>query len=135
MKIRTLSLACAMTAVMLSAGCTAVYRNSDACEQMTREKLAAKYPRTLTVSHTGAAIRGERVVVEGQFEALPKAASGVAASGVAAASGTPVVVATGKKKKVYTATAAECTFAGSDLTAFHWLAPADLVDPDDEASE
>ncbi len=124
-----------MTAVMLSAGCTAVYRNSDACEQMTREKLAAKYPRTLTVSHTGAAIRGERVVVEGQFEALPKAASGVAASGVAAASGTPVVVATGKKKKVYTATAAECTFAGSDLTAFHWLAPADFVDPDDEASE
>lgn len=124
-----------MTAVMLSAGCTAVYRNSDTCEQMTREKLAAKYPRTLTVSHTGAAIRGERVVVEGQFEALPKAASGVAASGVAAASGTPVVVATGKKKKVYTATAAECTFAGSDLTAFHWLAPADLVDPDDEASE
>jgi hypothetical protein len=182
---------------MLSAGCTAVYKNSDACEQMTRDKFAEKYPQKLTISHTGAGIRGERVVVEGQFEAPPKVATDTAgASGVvvghagagaaarvgagsqagpapggagsasasgavlsagvpgasaasaasvasapaagasgAVEAGAPAKPVTGKKKKVYTAAAAECTFSGLDLTAFHWLAPSDLASPAGEASE
>jgi hypothetical protein len=194
MKIRTLSLACATSAAMLSAGCTAVYKNSDACEQMTRDKFAEKYPQKLTISHTGAGIRGERVVVEGQFEAPPKVATdtagasgvvvghagagtaarvgvgsqagpapggagsasasgavpsagvpGASAASVASApaagasgavvAGAPATPVTGKKKKVYTAAAAECTFSGLDLTAFHWLAPSDLASPAGEASE
>lgn len=91
---------------MLLAGCTAVYKNTDACEQMMRGKLADVTPKQLpdvsldklSIGHTGTGIRGSRVVVEGTLSHMqtasevaaanaPKGASGVhAASAVTAAS-------------------------------------------------
>lgn len=104
MKIRTLSIACATTAAMLFAGCTAVYKNTDACEQMMRSKLADVTPEQLpdvsldklSVSHTGTGIGGSRVVVEGELSHMqtasevaaanaPKGASGVHAASAASA--------------------------------------------------
>ncbi|HEX3638016.1 MAG TPA: hypothetical protein VHV99_21550 [Paraburkholderia sp.] len=186
MKIRILTIACVTTAAALLAGCTAVYKNSDACEQLMRSKLAETSPDTLKITHTGTGIDGSRVVVEGSIEHVvtasevaapaaasaaklanaPRAASGVsaastvpaassaadaaaasgsmagAASGAAAASAS--VAASGAKatsikaakpKKTTTAAAAECTFHGSVLGAFSWLAPATLIKPADKASE
>ncbi|CAB3692640.1 hypothetical protein LMG24238_03210 [Paraburkholderia sediminicola] len=188
MKVRILSIACVTTAAALLAACTAVYKNSDACEQLMRSKLAeTSSPDTLKIAHTGTAIDGSRVVVEGSIEHVmtasevaaasaasaaasaaklanaPQPASGVrAASGVsvaqgassasaaAAASGVTAAAASGataasaslaasggatvslksaKPKKVNTAAAAECTFHGSALSVFSWLAPAKLATP------
>ncbi|CAH2906933.1 MAG: FIG00452441: hypothetical protein [uncultured Paraburkholderia sp.] len=78
MKIRILTLACAAA---LLAACTAAYRNSDACEQLMRSKLAETSSDTLKIGHTGAGIGGSRVVVEGAIE------HGVTASEAAAAAG------------------------------------------------
>ncbi|CAH2807274.1 MAG: FIG00452441: hypothetical protein [uncultured Paraburkholderia sp.] len=80
MKIRILSIACVTAAATLLAACTAVYKNSDACEQLMRSKLAEKSSDPLKISHTGAAIRGSRVVVEGSFEHLMTASEARAAS-------------------------------------------------------
>ncbi|MFM0233121.1 hypothetical protein [Paraburkholderia sediminicola] len=195
MKIRILSIACVTTAAALLAACTAVYKNSDACEQLMRSKLAeTSSPDTLKIAHTGTAIDGSRVVVEGSIEhvmtasevAAASAASAAAsaaklanaphpASGVRAASAVSVaqgasaaaaasdvtggaasgataasasVAASGsdaatlksaKPKKINTAAAAECTFHGSALSVFSWLAPAKLATPapaaDSEAAE
>ncbi|CAE6710542.1 hypothetical protein [Paraburkholderia haematera] len=194
MKIRILSIACMTTAAALLAACTAVYKNSDACEQLMRSKLAESSPDTLKISHTGAGIDGSRVVVEGAIEhlvtaseaatasaasaasaaasaahaanAAPREASGVraasavsvasAASEAATASGVTAGAASGasaasaslaasgadatalksaKPKKTRTAAAAECTFHGSTLSVFNWLAPAKLVKPADEAAK
>ncbi|RKE35134.1 hypothetical protein B0G76_1187 [Paraburkholderia sp. BL23I1N1] len=187
MKIRILSIACITTAAALLAACTAVYKNSDACEQLMRSKLAESSPDTLKISHTGAGIDGSRVVVEGSIEhvvtasevaaasaasaahaanAAPRGASGVreasavseaaAASDAAAASGVTAGAASGataasaslaasgadatahksaKPEKTVTAAAAECTFHGSALSVFSWLAPAKLAKPADEAAE
>jgi hypothetical protein len=189
MKIRILSIACVTTAAALLAACTAVYKNSDACEQLMRSKLAeTSSPDTLKIAHTGAGIDGSRVVVEGSIEHVitasevaaasaastaasaaklanaphpasdVRAASAVSvassASDAAAASGVTAGVASGataasaslaasgadatapksaKPKKTSTAAAAECTFHGSALSVFSWLAPAKLVKPADEA--
>jgi hypothetical protein len=189
MKIRILSIACVTTAAALLAGCTAVYKNSDACEQLMRSKLAETSPDTLKITHTGTGIDGSRVVVEGSIEHVvtaseaaasaaasavklanaPRAASGAraasaastvpaasSASDAAAASGATAGAASGalgasasvaasgtatsslkstKPKKTTTAAAAECTFHGSVLGAFSWLAPATLIKPADKASE
>ncbi|MEA3086655.1 MAG: hypothetical protein QOC89_4352 [Paraburkholderia sp.] len=186
MKIRILSIACVTTAAALLAGCTAVYKNSDACEQLMRSKLAETSPDTLKITHTGTGIDGSRVVVEGSIEHVatasevaasaaasaaklanaPRVASGErAASGVPAASSAsdaaaPSGVAAGaasgasaasasvaasgvettslksaKPKKTTTAAAAECTFHGSTLDAFNWLAPATLVKPASDTSQ
>jgi hypothetical protein len=190
MKIRILSIACVTIAATLLAACTAVYKNSDACEQLMRSKLAETSPDTLKIAHTGAGIDGSRVVVEGSIEHVmtasevaaasaasaaasaaklanaPRAASGVraasavsvasAASDAGAASGVTAGVASGataasaslaasgadaaslkpaKPKKTTTAAAAECTFHGSALSVFSWLAPAKLATPADKASE
>ncbi|MFM0734824.1 hypothetical protein PQQ52_30540 [Paraburkholderia sediminicola] len=184
MKIRILPIACIMTAAALLAACTAVYKNSDACEQLMRSKLAETSPDTLKVAHKGVGIDGSRVVVEGSIEHVvtaseaaaasaasaaasaaqlanaPRAASGARAasavsvaspaSGAAAASGVTAGVASAataasaslaasggeaaplkpaKPKKTTTAAAAECTFHGSALDAFSWLAPAKLATP------
>lgn len=184
MKIRILSIACVTTAAALLAACTAVYKNTDACEQLMRSKLAATSPDTLKIAHTGAGIDGSRVVVEGSIEHVmtasevavasaasaaasaaklanaPHPASGAraasavqgasAASAAAAASGVTAGVASGataasaslaasggdaaplkstKPKKISTAAAAECTFHGSALSVFSWLAPAKLATP------
>lgn len=186
MKIRILSIACVTTAAALLAACTAVYKNSDACEQLMRSKLAATSPDTLKIAHTGAGIDGSRVVVEGSIEHVmtasevaaasaasaaasaaqlanaPRPASGVraasavqAASAAAAASGVTAGAASGataasaslaasgadaaslklaKPKKINTAAAAECTFHGSALSVFSWLAPAKLATPADGAA-
>jgi hypothetical protein len=168
------------TAAALLAACTAVYKNSDACEQLMRSKLAESSPDTLKVSHKGVGIDGSRVVVEGSIEHVvtasevaasaaasaaqaakaPRPASGAhgasavsvvsAASGAVAASSAMAGVASDamaassavvtsvkpvKPKKTTTAAAAECTFHGSTLALFSWLAPAKLASPPDPASE
>ena len=183
MKIRILSIACVTTAAALLAACTAVYKNSDACEQLMRSKLAETSSDTLKIAHTGAGIDGSRVVVEGSIEHVmtasevaaasaasaasaaklanaPHPTSGVraasvpqgasSASAAAAASGVMAGAASGamaasaslaasggdaaslkstKPKKINTAAAAECTFHGSALSVFSWLAPAKLATP------
>ncbi|MFL9951287.1 hypothetical protein PQR68_35385 [Paraburkholderia agricolaris] len=186
MKIRIISIACMTTAAALLAACTAVYKNSDACEQLMRSKLAESSPDTLKVSHKGVGIDGSRVVVEGSIEHVvtasevaasaaasaaqaakaPRPTSGThaasavsvasAASGAVAASSAMAGVASDatdataataasstvatsvkpvKPKKTSTAAAAECTFHGSTLALFSWLAPARLASPPDPASE
>ncbi len=85
MKIRILTIACVTTAATLLAGCTAVYKNSDACEQLMRSKLAETSPDTLKVAHTGAGIDGSRVVVEGSIEHVMTASEVAAASAASAA--------------------------------------------------
>ncbi|MGF6904527.1 hypothetical protein [Paraburkholderia sp. GAS348] len=208
MKIRILSIACVTIAATLLAACTAVYKNSDACEQLMRSKLAeTSSADTLKIAHTGAGIDGSRVVVEGSIEHVttasevaaasaasaaasaaqvanaPRPASGVraasavsaaasasdaaatpgvtaaSASDAAATSGVTAAPASGataasaslaasgadaaslksaKPKKTRTAAAAECTFHGSALSVFSWLAPAKLATPpghDNEATE
>ncbi|AFT86530.1 hypothetical protein [Paraburkholderia phenoliruptrix] len=91
MKIRILTLACVATAAALLAACTTVYRNSDACEQLMRSKLAETSSDTLKIGHTGAGIGGSRVVVEGAIEhgvTASEAAGGASgASGASRASG------------------------------------------------
>ncbi|MFL9866982.1 hypothetical protein PQR67_22630 [Paraburkholderia fungorum] len=187
MKIRTISIACMTTAAVLLASCTAVYKNSDACEQLMRSKLAESSQDTLKVSHKGVGIDGSRVVVEGSIEHVmaasevagtpatsasaaasatasatqvakaPHSASGMraasvassasgaaVASGVAAGAASDATAASGavaaslksaKPKKTSTAAAAECTFHGSTLAVFSWLAPAKLASPPNPASE
>ncbi|WP_168794614.1 hypothetical protein [Paraburkholderia aromaticivorans] len=153
MKIRILSLVCVTTAAALLAGCTAVYKNTDACEQLMRSKLAETSPDTLKITHAAAGIYGSRVVVEGSIEhvlvpssapaaaSAPLAASAVAV-GVAGASGASDASATAalsfksaKTQKTVTPAAAECTFHGPALNVFSWLAPANLVTPATSATE
>ncbi|WP_087752607.1 hypothetical protein [Paraburkholderia caledonica] len=160
MKIRIVTIACAATAAALLAACTAVYKNSDACEQLMQSKLAEQSTDTLKIGHTGAGIDGSRVVVEGSIEhvmtasevaaASARAASGaragrrMAASGVGAASSMSQAASSvtaseadalarkpNKPKKLILAAAAECTFHGPTLDTFSWLAPAKLAAPSD----
>ena len=159
MKIRILSVACVATAAALLAGCTAAYKNTDACEQLMRSKLADTSPDTLKIAHAGAGMHGSRVVVEGTIEhvvtpasapsvaAAPLSASGAraasstfaASAGAVAASGASATEALSlkpvKPKKTVTPAAAECTFHGLTLNAFNWLAPANLVTPAASAAE
>jgi hypothetical protein len=163
MKIRILSIACLTTVAALLAACTAVHRNSSACEQLMRSKLADTSSDTLRVAHRAAAIRGSRVVIEGSIEhvttasqvsvAQPASAPGEAAHAQAqgGASGTraadvgaaSAVEASGvqasshkpvEPKTVALPAAAECTFHGETLDVFRWLAPAKLAEPVDEAA-
>lgn len=78
MKIRILSIACITISVALLAACTAAFRNSDACEQLMRSKLADTSSDTLRVAHRGAAIHGSRVVIEGSIEHVPTASEAAA---------------------------------------------------------
>ena len=88
MKIRTLSIACVTTAAVVLAGCTAVYKNTDACEQAMRSKLADVSPEQmpeasidkLSVDHTGTGIHGSRVVVEASLSHMQTASEVAAAS-------------------------------------------------------
>jgi len=80
MKIRTLTIACVTTAVALLAACTAVTRNSGACEQLMRNKLADTSQDTLRVVHRAVAIHGSRVVVEGTIEHVMTASEVAAAT-------------------------------------------------------
>ena len=154
MKIRTLSIACVTTAAVVLAGCTAVYKNTDACEQMMRSKLADVSPEQmpeasidkLSVDHTGTGIRGSRVVVEASLSHMqtasevaaasaPKGASGAVAA--SAASGASAAVASAKPvkpKKLVKSAAVECRFDGLNLASFRWLAPPELVKTNDTAT-
>src|SRR5579871_6442614 len=85
MKIRILSIACVTTAAALLAACTIASRNSGACEQLMRSKLAETSSDALTVTHRGAAIHGSRVVVEGSIDHMPVASEVAAASAASAA--------------------------------------------------
>ncbi|PRY07512.1 hypothetical protein [Paraburkholderia sp. BL25I1N1] len=150
MKIRILSLVCVTTAAALLAGCTAVYKNTDACEQLMRSKLAETSPDTLKITHAATGIHGSRVVVEGSIEraAVPASAPGAASAPLAAsavavgAAGASDASATGgfwfksaRTRKTVTPAAAECTFNGPTLSAFNWLAPANLATPATSATE
>ncbi|HEX3381358.1 MAG TPA: hypothetical protein VHU21_16395 [Paraburkholderia sp.] len=138
MKIRLLSIVCIASAAALLAACTSGIRNSSACEQLMRSKLAdtssGMSSDTLRVTHRGAAIRGSRVVVEGSIEHLVSAsevaaAASLAASAPKAASDVKVSAKPAEPKKLSTPAAAECTFHGEQLDVFRWLAPAKLATP------
>jgi hypothetical protein len=103
MKIRTLSLACVTaTAAILLVGCTAVYKNTDACEQVMRGKLAdvpvkqlpAATDSKLSIDHRGTGIDGTRVVVEASLSRMQTAAE--AAASAAPAAGAPAVASAAK---------------------------------------
>jgi hypothetical protein len=135
MKIRLLPLACVASAATLLTACTIVTRNSSACEQLMRSKLAetssGMSADTLRVTHRGAAIRGSRVVVEGSIEHVASAPA-VAASAPNAASEAKVATNPAQPTQpttVSTPAAAECTFNGEQLDVFRWLAPAQLATP------
>ncbi|MGF6790291.1 hypothetical protein [Paraburkholderia sp. 35.1] len=138
MKIRLLSIACVASAVALLAACTIGTRNSGACEQLMRSKLAeapsGMSSDTLRVTHRGAAIRGSRVVVEGTIEHRVSASevavsTPLAASASQAATDVNVAAKQAEPKRVSTPAAAECTFHGEELDVFRWLAPAKLAAP------
>ncbi|HEX7912634.1 MAG TPA: hypothetical protein VF534_31705 [Paraburkholderia sp.] len=94
MKIRILSIACVTAAAALLAACTAVYKNSDACEQMMRSQLAQKSTDsptdTLKIAHTGAGIDGSRVVVEGSIAHVVTAAAPASGAQAAASAASAV---------------------------------------------
>ncbi|WP_027212114.1 hypothetical protein [Burkholderia sp. WSM2232] len=118
MKIRILTLACVSSAAVLLAACTAVYKNSDACEQLMRSKLAETSSDTLKIRHTGAGIDGSRVVVEGSIEhvmtasevAAARAASAVAARTMAGSEAGATAATTARKMS---GTAAQSRTEGS----------------------
>ncbi|MEM5293411.1 hypothetical protein VSR82_03565 [Burkholderia sp. JPY481] len=138
MKIRLLSIACLASAAALLGACTIVTRNSSACEQLMRSKLAepssGMSSDRLRVTHRGAAIRGSRVVVEGTIEHAVSASATAAsapltASASQAASEVKVAAKPAQPSKVRTPAAAECTFHGEQLDVFRWLAPPQLATP------
>ncbi|ACD17075.1 hypothetical protein [Paraburkholderia phytofirmans] len=162
MKIRILPLVCVTTAAALLTGCTAVYKNTDACEQLMRSKLAETSPDTLKITHAATGIHGSRVVVEGSIEHVVAPASASAAASAPLADSAVAVGAAGalsasnasnasnasdasatkafwfksaKTRKTVTPAAAECTFNGPTLNVFNWLAPANLVAPATDATE
>lgn len=133
MKIRILSIACVTTAAALLAACTAVYKNSDACEQLTRSKLAQASPDTLKIAHTGAGIDGSRVVVEGTIEhvmsasevaAVAAASAAQAASAPLAGSGVAAAAAASGATALTTASGAKVAAAASTVAAASTAASA-----------
>lgn len=165
MNIRILSVACVTTAAALLVGCTAVYKNTDACEQLMRSKLADTSQDMLKVTHAGTGIDGSRVVVEGaivhveapvsapsvataplsalgaagaagaSMTSAASSASAVSAAASGASAAEALSLKPAKPKKTLTPAAAECTFNGPTLSAFNWLAPANLVAPAAGATE
>lgn len=142
MKTRTLLIACCMAGAALFAGCTSVYRNSSACEQMMRQSASEKSTDTLKIDHTSAAIHGSRVVVEGTLT-HPQTASEAA---VAAPPVTDIIqagllapvsaaLARSKPKVTVASAAAECTYNAQGLSDFRWLAPAKLATTSGGTSE
>jgi hypothetical protein len=129
MKIRTISLACVTTAAVLLAGCTAFYKNTNACEQMMRSKLAdvpsEQFPEAsvdkLSVDHTGTGIHGTRVVVEASLSHMQTASEVAAASAPKGASGTAaaaaVAAASGAKATAASGVAASAASADSAASA------------------
>ncbi|PYE21846.1 hypothetical protein C7410_11235 [Paraburkholderia silvatlantica] len=77
-------------AVTLLAGCAAQYRNTGACEEAMRNRLAGTTLGDLKVTHSATTYRGARVVIEGRLEngaaSAAAAASAPSASAASAAS-------------------------------------------------
>ena len=119
MKIRILSIACVMASVALLAACTAGFRNSDACEQLMRSKLADTSSDTLRVDHRGAAIHGSRVVIEGSIEHVITAseAAATAASSAQVAAAAQAASASSSSSGVGSASAASAASATSPASA------------------
>ncbi|CAD6537440.1 hypothetical protein [Paraburkholderia metrosideri] len=121
MKIRILSIACVMASVALLAACTAGFRNSDACEQLMRSKLADTSSDTLRVDHRGAAIHGSRVVIEGSIEhvitASEAAATAASSAQVAAAAQAASASSSSSSSGVGSASAASAASATSPASA------------------
>ncbi|MDE1183849.1 hypothetical protein [Paraburkholderia sp.] len=135
-----ITLAC-VTLAALVAGCVSVYTNPSACEQTMRSKLAetSAEPGRVAITHTGTAIHGERVVVEATVTRDMTASEAAAAKPESDPTllGKVVALATpkrdnGKPKKIVEQAAAECSFDGKTLSAFHWLNPAKLVKLNDD---
>jgi hypothetical protein len=117
MKNRILTIACVSTAAALLAACTAVYKNSDACEQLMRSKFAETSSDTLKVGHTGAGIDGSRVVVEGSIEHVVTASEVAAARAASVAKGGSKGSATAGAMGGSKGTSATGAMAGSDAAA------------------
>lgn len=136
MKIRTLSIACVTTAAVVLAGCTAVYKNTDACEQAMRSKLADVSPEQmpeasidkLSVDHTGTGIHGSRVVVEASLSHMQTASEVAAASapkGAAAASA--VSMASASPRASHGQMASAVTAASAAVAVDSSVAASDAV--------
>ncbi|MEZ2306240.1 hypothetical protein AB6809_06315 [Paraburkholderia sp. RCC_158] len=117
MKNRILTIACVSTAAALLAACTAVYKNSDACEQLMRSKFAETSSDTLKIGHTGAGIDGSRVVVEGLIEHVVTASEVAAARAASVAKGGSKGIATAGAMGGSKGTSATGAMAGSDAAA------------------
>ncbi|MFT0169262.1 hypothetical protein [Paraburkholderia mimosarum] len=85
-----------VAAITLLAGCAAQYRNTSACEEEMRNRLAATTFGGLKVTHSATTWRGARVVVEGQLDhgAASDAAVSAQASSPTAASAPHATTAT-----------------------------------------
>ena len=133
MNTRTACFAGLAAVAMALAGCATQYRNSSACEQEMRRRLADASQGELSVANRAVARGGSRVVVEGHLERTHGATAAAAASAPAVATPKPTtpvdafVQKLGIKKTQLTAVAAECTFDESALKSFRWLAPAALA--------
>jgi hypothetical protein len=71
--------------VTLLAGCAAQIRNTNACEEEMRNRLADQTLGELKVTHSATTYRGARVVIEGQLDHVPAAAAGASAAKAAEA--------------------------------------------------
>jgi hypothetical protein len=123
MKIRTLCIACVTTVAVLLVGCTAVYKNTDACEQMMRSKLADVPSKQLpdattsklSIDHRGTGIDGTRVVVEASLSRMQTAAE--AAASAAAAASAPAAASASGPAPAHTPTTAPSSIRGVEAPA------------------
>jgi hypothetical protein len=81
-------------AVTLLAGCAAQYRNTSACEEAMRSRLAETTLGDLKVTHSATTYRGARVVVEGRLENGASAAAAASAPSASAPSAASAAAST-----------------------------------------
>jgi len=103
-------------AVTLLAGCAAPYRNTSACEEEMRNRLADTTFGELKVTHSATTWRGARVVVEGQLDHGSGPAT--AASAVQASSeGTSSTAANAQRAPTITAPIAQAAALPGTMSA------------------
>lgn len=95
---------------------------------------AARAASAARVSAGGAASGVSAASAASGASAVPLADASEALEASAASAASAVPAKPAKPKTVTTAAAAECTFHGSELDVFRWLAPAKLAAPVDEAA-
>jgi hypothetical protein len=111
MKHRTFYAVAAAAVLTCTAGCTTGYRNAQECKAKMVETYPASKPK-LSYEIPRVSYHGTRVVVEGSYTIkIP-----------------PVGVTPIKTTTWPVAAAVECTFSGSTLETFQWLAPAELAE-------